>query len=75
MRGETVEEALKAGSAFRQLVDGLDPTLGVVTLWVYPDSFALYRRLGFSRVKQTDTHDHMECGVPEETERGETTGP
>lgn len=44
-RGETGEEALKAGSAFRQAVDGLDPTLGVVTLWVYPDSFELYRRL------------------------------
>jgi ribosomal protein S18 acetylase RimI-like enzyme len=24
-------------------------------------AFKLYQRLGFRRVKQTDTHDHMEC--------------
>jgi hypothetical protein len=44
-RGETVEEALTAGSQFRRLIEALDPEQGVVTLWVYPDSFALYRQL------------------------------
>ena len=44
-RGEPVDEALKAGSAFRRLADALDPGQSVVTLWVYPDSFAAYRRL------------------------------
>jgi hypothetical protein len=44
-RGETTEQALAAGSAFRRVSDALDPQQTAVTLWVYPDSFALYRRL------------------------------
>jgi hypothetical protein len=44
-RGETEAAALAEGSEFRQVVDSLDPRQAVVTLWVYPDSFALYRRL------------------------------
>lgn len=44
-RGETVEAALAEGSEFRQVVDRLDPQQTVVTLWVYPDSFALFRQL------------------------------
>ena len=44
-RGETGEQALKAGSEFRRLLDNLDPNLTAVTFWVYPDSFALYRKL------------------------------
>jgi hypothetical protein len=44
-RGETLEEARKAGSEFRQIVDGLDPQHAAVTFWVYPDSFGLYRSL------------------------------
>lgn len=45
MRGETLSQALAAGSEFRQITDRIDPQLGVVTFWVYPDSFALYRQL------------------------------
>lgn len=45
VRGETTEEALTAGSEFRQIADVLDPRQAVVTFWVYPDSFALYRQL------------------------------
>jgi hypothetical protein len=45
VRGETAETALVQGSDFRQLVDGIDPQQTVVTFWVYPDSFALFRRL------------------------------
>jgi hypothetical protein len=44
-RGETPEEALKAGSAFRKVIDSLDPQQTAVTFWVYPDSFAAYRTL------------------------------
>lgn len=44
-RGESVEQALAAGSSFRGIVDALDPRQAVLTLWVYPDSFAAYRRL------------------------------
>jgi hypothetical protein len=44
-RGETLEQALAAPSAFRRVVDHLDVQQTAVTFWVYPDSFPLYRRL------------------------------
>ena len=44
-RGETLEQALREKSEFRQLVDPLDGNLTVVTFWVYPDSFELFRQL------------------------------
>jgi hypothetical protein len=44
-RGETAGEALAEGSEFRHVVDSLDPQQSVVTFWVYPDSFEIYRRL------------------------------
>jgi hypothetical protein len=44
-RGEAGDAAMSPSSAFRQIVDTLDPDLAVVTFWVYPDSFPLYRRL------------------------------
>jgi hypothetical protein len=44
-RGEPLAQALAAGSEFRRLTDTLDPQQTVVTFWVYPDSFATYRRL------------------------------
>lgn len=44
-RGEPADRALAAGSEFRQIVDVLDPQQSVVTFWVYPDSFAAFRRL------------------------------
>jgi hypothetical protein len=44
-RGEPADLALTAGSAFRKVIDGLDPQQTAVTFWVYPDSFALYRKL------------------------------
>ncbi len=45
LRGETQAEALAERSQFRQIVDFLDPQQAVVTFWVYPDSFGLFRRL------------------------------
>jgi hypothetical protein len=44
-RGETLTASLAAGSEFRQVADTIDPQQSTVTFWVYPDSFALYRRL------------------------------
>ncbi len=44
-RGETKEQALRANSAFRRLVDPIDARLTTVTFWVYPDSFELFREL------------------------------
>lgn len=45
VRGEPGDAALADGSEFRRVIDGIDTQLTVVTFWVYPDSFALYRRL------------------------------
>ena len=45
IRCESAEAALASNSDFRRMVDRLDPELATVTLWVYPDSFALYRQL------------------------------
>lgn len=44
-RGEGTDRALEDGSAFRKVIDALDPQQTAVTLWVYADSFASYRRL------------------------------
>jgi hypothetical protein len=44
-RGEPADAALTPGSAFRKVVDALDPQQTAVTFWVYPDSFPLYRKL------------------------------
>jgi hypothetical protein len=44
-RGETLEQALRDKSAFRQMTDHLDANVTTVTFWVYPDSFELFRRL------------------------------
>jgi cell division protein FtsB len=45
IRGEPLEKALSPGSEFRQIVDGGVPEQTVVTFWVYPDSFPLFRQL------------------------------
>ena len=45
LRGETLNAALTAGSEFRRQIEALDPERSVVTLWVYPDSFEMYRKL------------------------------
>jgi hypothetical protein len=44
-RGESASEALRDGSDFRKVVDTLSPEFTAVTLWVYADSFPLYRQL------------------------------
>lgn len=44
-RGETLPQALAEKSRFRSLVDSLDGNITVVTFWVYPDSFEVFRAL------------------------------
>jgi hypothetical protein len=44
-RGEDLQRAMAPQSEFRQVVDLIDPQQTTVTLWVYPDSFGLYRGL------------------------------
>jgi hypothetical protein len=44
-RGEAAEAALAEDSEFRQVADRIDPRATTVTFWVYPDSFALFRRV------------------------------
>ena len=44
-RGENVEQALRPGSDFRRIADRLDSLQSAVTFWVYPDSFAAFRKL------------------------------
>jgi hypothetical protein len=41
---ESADEALARGSRFRRALDSASPT-ATLTLWVYPDSFDLCRRL------------------------------
>ena len=50
-RGETEDIALRKGSQFYQSILGAAPDT-TLTFWVYPDSYAIYRKL------QKFTHDH-----------------
>jgi len=44
-RGETLQEAVRPGSSFRTVVDGVLAANTVVTIWVYPDSFETFRQV------------------------------
>jgi hypothetical protein len=44
-RGETFEATRNPLSEFARAANRMSPSRSTVTLWVYPDSFALYRRL------------------------------
>ena len=44
-RGETYESTRNPISEFSRSVNRLNPARVTITLWVYPDSFTLYRRL------------------------------
>ncbi|MDB5352292.1 MAG: hypothetical protein JWN86_3539 [Planctomycetota bacterium] len=45
LRGETFTTALGAASNFSRAIHRLNPARDVVTLWIYPDGFPLYRQL------------------------------
>lgn len=44
-RGESLADALKPRSDFHRIAGAIDPNQAVVTFWVYPDSFAVFRVL------------------------------
>jgi len=44
-RGETFTQLMGSASDFSRAINRLNPARDVVTLWVYPDGFALYRQL------------------------------
>src|SRR5262249_23651662 len=45
-RGETYEEAMGSPiSQFNRAIHRLNPLRAAITMWVYPDGFALYRKL------------------------------
>ncbi len=44
-RGETYESIKNPISEFSRAINKMDPARATVTLWIYPDSFTLYRRL------------------------------
>ena len=45
MRGEPYEATTRPISEFARTINRLNPSKATVTLWIYPDSFALYRKL------------------------------
>lgn len=72
--GETVDEALLAGSAFRAAVAKLHPSRTTITVWTYPDSFDGFRRikkelyqLGFTTAGRPLPQDRLISGAPEGT--------
>jgi hypothetical protein len=45
LRGETFDVAVRPASGFSRAINRLNPSKATLTLWVYPDGFALYRKL------------------------------
>jgi hypothetical protein len=44
-RGETFDAAFRPASEFARTINRLSPSHATITMWVYPDGFALYRKL------------------------------
>jgi hypothetical protein len=51
-RGETYEATKNPISEFSRAINRINPARSTITLWVYPDSFTLYRRLRNELVDQ-----------------------
>jgi hypothetical protein len=45
LRGETLRQAMQPASDFSRALTALQPEHDTITLWVYPDGFALYRQV------------------------------
>jgi hypothetical protein len=45
LRGETYEAARQPISEFTMALNRINPNRATITLWIYPDSFGIYRRL------------------------------
>lgn len=72
--GEPLDVALQSGSAFRRRLDQASPESAVATIWVYPDSFAEFRRLkqalyelGYSTAARPLPEGVLIAGSPEGT--------
>lgn len=72
--GEPLAEALAPGSAFRDALSRARPGRTVVTLWVYDDSFAVYRdlqrelyKMGFASAARPLAHDTPISASPDGT--------
>ena len=44
-RGETFEVTRSPASEFARAINRLNPSRATITMWIYPDGFALYRKL------------------------------
>ena len=44
-RGETIDVTRSPSSAFARAIHRLNPDRDTITMWIYPDGFALYRQL------------------------------
>ncbi len=44
-RGETYETAVQSYSEFARAINRFNPEHATITMWIYPDGFALYRKL------------------------------
>ncbi len=44
-RGETYEATLKPISDYARAISRLNPARATITMWIYPDGFALFRKL------------------------------
>jgi hypothetical protein len=44
-RGETYENTRNPISEFSRAINRINPSRATITLWVYPDSFTLYRQI------------------------------
>lgn len=69
--GETIEQALRPGSRFREVIGTFDPDRTTITVWTYPDSFHTFRDikedlfdLGFSTAARPLPEGHPIGGSP-----------
>jgi hypothetical protein len=69
--GEPIDQALAAGSQFRQMVESMRPEKTVITVWTYPDSYADFRKLkqwlfdrGFATAARPLPEDQPISGSP-----------
>ncbi|RCS49218.1 hypothetical protein DTL42_11820 [Bremerella cremea] len=70
--GEPVEDALKPGSRFRDIIASLDPARTTITIWTYPDSYHQFRsvrddlyQIGFTTAARPLPTDYPIGGSPQ----------
>lgn len=70
--GVPIEEALKPGSRFREIIASLDPGRTTITIWTYPDSYDAFRtirddlyEIGFTTAARPLPEDYPIGGSPQ----------